>query len=216
MAKLETQMVKVDLDDVSSTLSQRLNTVEGQAVGTMSAATNQNSCFYDNDFDCTESSLTHVYQTKSWTTPGNYTWTVPDGITQIYAIVVSGQGGGGGGSYGSDGGDSFFGVVQANGGSGGSSSTGGSAGGDGLINSKDDYVSVTTGNTINIQVGQGGDGANGGSYSFGNGGGGPGANGANGTGAGGSPGIIDDEGYGYYGPAGAGGSGANGSVTIKY
>ena len=148
---------------------------EEMAKGTMAAATDQSSCFYDNDFDCTEQNLTHVYQIKSWTTPGNYTWTVPTGINQVYAIVVSGQGGQGGaggpgfvcsnGVNGSNGSNSSFDSLIAVGGSGGSGGQATSYGCDitvngsyGQSNQTNGHIDVITGTSINVIVGIGGAG----------------------------------------------------------
>ena len=35
-----------------------------------------------------------AYTEKSWTTPGTYTWTVPDGVTKIRVAICGGGGGG--------------------------------------------------------------------------------------------------------------------------
>jgi hypothetical protein len=49
--------------------------------------------------DVTSVSVSCVSSSVSFTTPGVYTWTVPQGITSI-AVVAMGGGGGGGGKYG--------------------------------------------------------------------------------------------------------------------
>lgn len=69
---------------------------------------------------------------REYTSPGNMTWTIPNGITSINYIIVAGGGGGGGYYYG------------------------GGGGGGGVLY---DTLNVVDGEIINISVGGGGDGA---------------------------------------------------------
>jgi hypothetical protein len=78
-----------------------------------------------------------VHGCQKYTTPGLYSSTVPDGVTSLYLYIVGAGGGGGGGRR------------YDNRGSGG----GGGAGGTYI-----DVVSVTPGQTFNVQVGAGGAG----------------------------------------------------------
>jgi hypothetical protein len=143
-----------------------------------------------------------VANTLSFTTPGSYTWTVPDGLTSI-SIVATGGGGGGGGLSGPN-------AAQA-----------GGAGA--LVTST---LSVTPGQVLSLVVGGGGGGgADGpsfapGGYSYGAGGGG---GGSSNIGAGGNEAVIagGGGGGGTYGggaggdaggAAGAGGSGGGANV----
>ncbi|MGX9981989.1 glycine-rich domain-containing protein [Methylobacterium fujisawaense] len=70
---------------------------------------------------------------KTYSAPGNYTWTVPDTVTQIRVRAWSGGGGGGAGS---------------------SSASGGSGGGGGVHG--DETYDVTPGQVLSIIVGAGG------------------------------------------------------------
>jgi hypothetical protein len=161
----------------------------------------------------------------SYTTPGSYIWTVPDGVTSIQMVVT----GGGGGSSGSNGGNG--GVVTATlsvtagdtlaldvGGGGGS----GVGGGGGSSN-----VNAGSANQI-IAGGGGGSGGGAGGDSTGGDGGGPGTSGGgNGNagnptaglgGTGGTGGAGGPSGLGPVGAAGgngnggAGGTGGNGGA----
>jgi hypothetical protein len=155
-----------------------------------------------------------VTNTVSFTTPGSYTWIVPDGFTSI-SIVATGGGGGGGGTTGPF-------MVPA--------------GGAGAVVTS--TLSVTPGQVLSLAVGGGGGaGANGisfggGSYYTGAGGGGGGSSnvdagsnhqiiaggggGAGNTGGGaggnaGGPGGAGGNGGGSpFGPGGGGGSGGTG------
>jgi hypothetical protein len=86
-----------------------------------------------------------------YSTPGSYTWTVPDGVTSIQVVVTGGGGGGGGpgGGY-----------------------TGGS-GGDGAVVTG--TLTVVPGDNLNLVVGGGGGTGTDGTPSYGSGGGGGGA-----------------------------------------
>jgi hypothetical protein len=136
-----------------------------------------------------------VANTLSYTTPGSYTWTVPDGLSSI-AIVTTGGGGGGGGISGS---------------------RAGQPGGAGAVVTS--TVSVTPGQLLNLVVGGGGGaGANGPSYgccAFAAGGGGGGGGSSN-VDAGSSQIIAGGGGGGGSfagGPGGAGGdAGGTGGV----
>ena len=97
---------------------------------------------------------------QTFTTSQN--WTVPAGVTSVFAIVIGG-GGAGGGAYtngaGPSGGASSFGAITALGGSGGAPSSGAGAsvaydGTDGGI--KCAVVSVSPGQVISVVVGTGG------------------------------------------------------------
>lgn len=65
------------------------------------------------------------YTEKSWTTPGTYTWTVPNGVTKVRVAVCGGGGGGGATSNissrtgGTGGSSSFNNTISASGGKGG-------------------------------------------------------------------------------------------------
>ena len=71
----------------------------------------------------------------SWTTPGSYTWTVPDGVTSASALVVDGSGG-----------DAWFGALTITGGGQPQTSTIGTA-----INA--DVTSIAHGNGVTIATG---------------------------------------------------------------
>lgn len=153
---------------------------------------------------------------QAYTSPGTYTFTVPDGIESISALAIGGggSGGNGGDTYcngGASGGDSSFGSwVVAGGGVGApSSSRAGGAGGSvkaGIGNAGGSGVSG--GGGAGGYSGKGGAGsASGWGYSSGAGGGvglyGEGASGAGGASVGSGPGSP--------GTGGAGGGGSGGS-----
>lgn len=138
-----------------------------------------------------------------FSTPGNYTWTVPAGVTSIHIIATGGGGGGGGNSSG----------VYA-----------GTAGGAGAVVSV--TRNVTPGDVLQLSIGAGGGGGTdtpvqgGGGFTCATGGGGGGSTNvdvgtanqiiAGGGGGGGSCGGTDGGSGG--GPGGAGGNGtANGN-----
>lgn len=170
-------------------------------------------------FSTLSKDFNHLY-----TTPGQYSYTVPDGIKTLCVLCV---GGGGAGSYNSSstatGGGGGGGLIWVNSisvtkdqkfnitiGAGGT--------GNGLPGSSSRFYFGTTGNTFNIQAygGQGNSGAGGIQsltntvFSIGTNGGGNGGAGGNGvagySGGGGGAG-------GYTGNGGAGGSGGNGGVA---
>lgn len=158
-----------------------------------------------------------VGNTVSFTTPGTYTWTVPDGLASI-SIVTTGGGGGGGGLSGT---------------------IAGPAGGAGAVVTS--TLTVTAGQVINLVVGGGGQsGTNGpsfgGGYSYGAGGGGGGSstvdagsshqiiagggggggsiNGGAGGDAGGTNGAGGDGGSSFGGAASGGGGGSGGTGGV--
>ena len=172
--------------------------------------------------------LTIPHSSQSYATPGTYTFTVPDNVTQVTAIVAGGGGGGSGGGAG------YIGD--------------GGGGGGGYI----DSLTVTPLGTISVSVGAGGAGgatlAAGGAggtssfstYSIGGGGGGVygatvggvgavgdgyGGNGGNGDGSTGigtggassfSKYIYGQGGHGGNSDGSAGTAGANGAVIILW
>lgn len=79
--------------------------------------------------------LNPVNGTQQWTTPGSYSWTVPDGVYRIMIAFVGGGGGGAGTTYNNN-------------------KVGGGGGGGGII-----FADVTPGQVINFTVGAGGAGA---------------------------------------------------------
>ena len=162
-----------------------------------------------------------AYTKQSWTIPGTYVWTVPQGITKL-KTTVAGAGGGGGGSYRhSDAG-----------------ATGGTGGTGELITKT---IIVTVDQQVNITVGAGGSGGGngysarpqgypgspGGSSTItvgstvitGRGGGGGGIGTGNSMGAAGSPsysgGGVGGTGGNYHHEYGST-SGKNGWVYIEY
>jgi hypothetical protein len=149
--------------------------------------------------DVTSVAIDCVANTVSFTTPGSYTWTVPEGLASI-SIVATGGGGGGGGLSGS--------IAGPVGGAGA------------LVTST---LSVTPGQVLNLIVGGGGQsGTNGpslggGGYYFGAGGGGGGSTTVNaGTshqiiagGGGGGGSINGGAGGDAGGTNGTGGNGGN-------
>jgi hypothetical protein len=140
--------------------------------------------------DVTNVGISCVPNTVSFTTPGSYTWTVPDGLTSI-TVVATGGGGGGGGISGS---------------------SAGQPGGAGAVVTS--TVSVTPDQVLNLVVGGGGGaGANGPfvggpSYYFGAGGGG---GGSSDVAAGSNQQVIAGGGGG--GGSYAGGAGGNAGGT---
>ena len=122
----------------------------------------------------------------SWTTPGNHSWAVPSGITQIYVIV---KGNDGGGYIGNIQGDDWFSDCPVNSFNGNDSSlainsntitSNGGNGAQGIFNYDDcssnidktlalimtSYINVSVGETANITVGGIGSSVN--SLSYGN------------------------------------------------
>jgi len=168
--------------------------------------------------DVTSVDVNCVANTVTFTTPGTYTWTVPNGLTSI-SIVATGGGGGGGGATGN---------VYA-----------GTAGGAGAVVTTP--MSVTPGQVVNLVVGGGGgagtngpaigsngyyDGAAGGGGGSstvdtgsnqeivaGGGGGGGGYRGGAGGDAGASSGAGENGGSAYGSSGGGGGSGGIGGVA---
>ena len=128
----------------------------------------------------------------AYTTPGTYTFTVPDGVTSLCVVCVGGGGSGaktsGGSVAGTSGEDSSFGsIVIAGGGQGGSIALAVAAGG--------------SGSALSSTVGGGNGGSGGSGDIFWSGGGGGGAGGYSGPGGtGGTPGSS--------GSGGGGGGGA--------
>jgi len=125
----------------------------------------------------------------SYTSPGSYTFTVPEGIYEIFAQVWGAGGGGGGGGAG--------GIYGSDAGGGGGGGGGGGAGG--YI---EGWIPVSPGQTLSITVGAGGSGGSGGSTS----------------GAGGSPGGVGGVSSVGPLTAGGGdeGGGGNGGSTTSY
>ena len=168
-----------------------------------------------NSYNCSNSSSVAVtvyssaYGEQYYTTPGTYTFTVPDGVTSICVAAVGGGGGGcghrGGGNGqvdavpGNPGGNSSFdGSIIAYGGGGGpkageTAASGGSySGGDGgYIGGKGGNLYGGGGGGAATFTGNGGDGADGSPTK--------GADGGNGGNSGGSGGIAS------YGEGGGGG-----------
>lgn len=134
----------------------------------------------------------------AYTTPGTYTFTVPDDVTSVCVVCV-----GGGGSSGDDtvsptsgnaGGDSSFGsVVVAGGGAGGGIYSGGAGG---------------AGTSISGSIGGGNGGSGGSGDGFGEGGGG-GAGGYSGPGGNGANGSVFASSPGFPGSGGGGGGGGS-------
>lgn len=185
----------------------------------------------------------HENKTVSYTTPGNYTWTVPSGVTSIKVTIAGAGGGGGGGCHSAGWGNGY-----------------GGRGGHGALNIY--TISVKENESYSMTVGAGGTGGeggdnsgkcsagwktgrlpsgkNGGSSSFGSytsagGGGGQGIlmdengctvgypeTGAAGTDARGNSGNAGNGGYGGQGGNEAhgvlhrGGTGGNGYIYIEY
>jgi len=136
----------------------------------------------------------------SYTTPGSYTWTVPDGVTSIQIVATGGGGGASSLGTGSGGNGGNGGIVTATlavtpggtlslyvgGGGAGINQTGGGGGGGGSTN-----VNAGTANQMIAGGGGGGGGGNDGASPGGNGGGsgtGAGTAGTGGNSSGGAPG----------------------------
>ena len=177
----------------------------GIAKGTRAVLVNQSGCVYNSNFPCTNDNLTYQYRTTNhsaaWRTPGSRTWTVPTGVTSVYATVISGQGEGGTSGYtyknGRAGGYSRIKSVSASAGAGGLRVFGdGAFGKAGLQNTRAAVFSVSAGETLYIVVGRGGAGG-----------------GSNGAGGRGWHEPHDSDGGSAYEP---GNPGANGSVSISY
>jgi hypothetical protein len=158
-------------------------------------------------FDVTTVTVGCASNVVSFTTAGQYSWTVPDGVTSILVVAT---GGGGGGSYSSYGGGNG-GVVTATlsvtagstlslyvGGGGGTSSGAGGGGGSSNVNA----------GTADQIIAGGGGGAGGGADGNATGGDG----GGNGTGSG-SSGDAGNPSAGSGGSAGIGGAGGSGDLA---
>jgi hypothetical protein len=178
-AKRATMAVEAMKSDVT-TIGDIARESVGIAKGTRATLVNKEGCVYNSRFDCTEANLTHQYTSKSWTTPGSYSWIVPAGITNVYVVVRGGQGGAGGsarvscrgstnGWSGSAGSSSYFAGIASAGGAGGAGGrayhfscgdtpiqTGARSGGMAWENHQ--TITTTPGNTINVVVGRGGAG----------------------------------------------------------
>ena len=90
-----------------------------------------------------ESSDYTVLKTVEYKTPGNYTWTCPQGVTHV-KIIMSGGGGGGGGGY-------DWGASET------TSASSGCSGENGKTGQKiEQIISVVPGTTYTIVVGSGG------------------------------------------------------------
>jgi hypothetical protein len=148
--------------------------------------------------DVSDVGIDCVPDTVTFTTPGSYTWTVPDGLSSV-SIVATGAGGGGGGLSGA---------------------SPGSVGGAGAVVTS--TLSVTAGEVLDLVVGGGGQaGSNGIGGACGPGGGGGGSSNVDagssdqiiaGGGGGAGPGVCGGSAGGSAGGAGgAGGNGANGA-----
>lgn len=104
---------------------------------------------------------------------GEYSWTVPTGVTEITAVLIGGGSGGTGGDGGERGGDGIAvtGLAgdnpTATGGIGGNGGNGGAAGSAGKIYTT--AISVTPGTRVSIQIGAGGLGGDGGTRNGGEG-----------------------------------------------
>jgi hypothetical protein len=149
----------------------------------------------------------------SYTTPGSYTWTVPNGVTSIQIVATGGGGGasfpgtGDGGNGGNGGivtgtlavtpGDTLS--LYVGGGGAGTNQGGGAGGGGGSTN-----VNAGTSNQIIAGGGGGGGGGNDGASPGGNGGGSGTGTGTAGTGGNSSGGAPGNNGIG-----GNGGCGSN-------
>lgn len=104
---------------------------------------------------------------------GEYTWTVPTGVTEITAVLIQGGTGGTGGQAGFNGGDGQFvyGLTSNNpvarGGTGGAGGHGGASGGAGKIHTT--AIAVSPGQVVSVTVGTGGAGGQGGASNGGEG-----------------------------------------------
>lgn len=116
-----------------------------------------------------------TFSTVTYSTPGTYSYTVPNGVSSFSsAYAIGGGGGGTGGFSGTSGGDSSIsgsgvttvlahGGTGANGGTGSTNTVhhnGGNGGGGGGEYASESTLSVTSGQNITIVVGAGGAGGN--------------------------------------------------------
>lgn len=100
----------------------------------------------------TYSGTVATHGSQTWTTPGTYYWTVPDGVSGVMAMVTAGGGGGGEGRFGWD--TSYN--LACSGGGGGTNIS---------------FVTLTPGQVVTVVVGAGGYAGNTGpSFSLGTGG----------------------------------------------
>lgn len=124
----------VDQKDSYSKLGKTVQTFQGAGVNVPPPKRNLDYANFNNNVALNFGGLTFTstnYSGALYTSPGQYTWTVPAGVTRVNIAAI---GGGGGGSQ---------------------KITGGSGGGGGLL----DYansLTVVPGTTYNISVGQGG------------------------------------------------------------
>ena len=88
----EAMIIATQASNTVSTIEVIANNAQAIAQGTVNSLINTSGCVYDITFPCTETNLTHSYQTISFTTSGNHTWTVPNNITQIYVVVKGSDG----------------------------------------------------------------------------------------------------------------------------
>ena len=72
-------------------------TVQTQPAGQLCTVTNGSGTVGTSDV--TTVAVTCVSNVINYTTPGSYSWTVPDGVTTIEVVATGGGGGGGGGGY---------------------------------------------------------------------------------------------------------------------
>ncbi len=153
----------------------------------------------------------HENKTVSYTTPGNYTWTVPSGVTSIKVTIAGAGGGGGGGCHSAGWGNGY-----------------GGRGGHGALNIY--TISVKENESYSMTVGAGGTGGEGGDNSgkcsagwktgrlpSGNNGGSSSFGSYTSAGGGGGQGILMDEngctvGYPETGAAGTDGKGNSGNA----
>jgi hypothetical protein len=154
----------------------------------------------------------------NYTTPGSYSWTVPDGVTTI-EVVATGGGGGGGEYTGGNGG-----VVTATlsvtpgqvlplfvGGGGAGSVAGGGGGSSNVDAGAADQVIAGGGGGGGGGAGGAATGGNGGGSGTGSGGNGNAGNPSSGSGGSGGIGGAGGSGPGFNGLPGPGGNGANGN-----
>ena len=169
----EALQIAIESSNTVATVKQSAENAEAMAQGTVDSLVNPAGCVYDTAFACTEANLNHTYQIISWTTPGNHSWAVPSGITQIYVIV---KGNDGGGYIGNIQGDDWFSDCPVNSFNGNDSSlainsntitSNGGNGAQGIFNYDDcssnidktlalimtSYINVSVGETANITVG---------------------------------------------------------------
>jgi hypothetical protein len=141
---------------------------------------------------------------RSYSSPGNYQWIVPDGLSSVQVLLAGGGGGGGGGNSYED--PEYGSTVNAGGGGGG-----------GEV--KQLTYNVTPGQTIYITVGAGGTAGPAGSNGSGGtittiNGGITGLVTANGGLAGTSAGVGGNSGSGGLGSASGGGGGASNATSV--